>query len=141
MISKERVRHMTKLAAFEEREGKSCHKMTQYFRTDYVGMELLKSFLSGTLAFGILVGMWLVYGLEVLMEEINNMDLIAFGTEVLIKYLVFIACYLIATYIIYNIRYTRGRKQIKLFYTRLKKVSRLYETESGQNNFEDFDEL
>ena len=45
MISKERVRHMTKLAAFEEREGKKYHKMTQYFRRDYVGLELIKSYL------------------------------------------------------------------------------------------------
>ena len=53
MISKERVRHMTKLAAFEEREGKEYRKMTQYFRRDYVGLELLKSFLSGTISFEI----------------------------------------------------------------------------------------
>lgn len=139
MISKERVRHMTKLAAFEEREGKKYRKMTQYFRRDYVGLELMKSFLSGTIAFVILFGAWMLCGMETLMENINNMDLIAFGTETLIQYLVFIAVYLIVTYVVYNMRYTKGRKRIKLFYNRLRKVSRLYESESRQGNLEDFD--
>lgn len=44
MISKERVRHMTKLAEFENEESKACQKATQYFRRDYVAMELIKSF-------------------------------------------------------------------------------------------------
>ena len=45
MISKERVRHMTKLSEFENEESKACQKATQYFRRDYVAMELIKSFL------------------------------------------------------------------------------------------------
>lgn len=139
MISKERVRHMTKLAAFEEREGKKYHKMTQYFRRDYVGLELIKSFFTGTLAFGLMLMVWVVCGAESLMANINHMNLVVFETELLIWYLAFLAVYLIATYVIYNIRYTRGRKKIRLFYNRLKKVSRLYENESGQNNMEDFE--
>ena len=138
MISKERVRHMTKLAAFEEREGKKYYKMTQYFRRDYVGLELMKSFLTGTIAFIILFGVWALCGMEALMEDINDMDLVAFGTEILIEYLVFITIYLLVTYVVYNMRYTQGRKGIKLFYNRLKKVSRLYESEGRQSNLEDF---
>lgn len=139
MISKERVRHMTKLAAFEEREGKKYRKMTQYFRRDYVGLELIKSFFTGTLAFGLMFGIWAVCGAEALMENMNHMDLLAFGTEIVIGYLIFLAVYLLTTYIIYNVRYTRGRKKIKLFYNRLKKVSRLYENESRQSIVEDFE--
>lgn len=139
MISKERVRHMTKLAAFEEREGKKYHKMTQYFRRDYVGLELIKSFFSGTLAFGLILMVWAVCGAEELMNRVNQMNLVMLGIDLIIWYLIFLAVYLLATYVIYNIRYTRGRKKIRLFYNRLKKVSRLYESESGQSNMEDFE--
>ena len=112
--------------------------MTQYFRRDYVGLELMKSFLSGTIAFIIFFGVWALCGMESLMENINDMDLVAFGTEILIEYLVFITVYLLITYVVYNMRYTKGRKRIKLFYNRLKKVNRLYESENRQNNLEDF---
>ena len=41
MISKERVRHMTKLAEFENEESNACQTATQYYRRDYVAMELI----------------------------------------------------------------------------------------------------
>ncbi len=139
MISKEKVRQMTKLAAFEEREGKSCHKMTQFFRKDYVSMEMIKSFLTGTIAFAVIVGIWAVYRMEELMNEINKMDIPAFGIQLLMKYLVFMALYLLATYIIYNIRYSKGRRKIRQFYNGLKKISHLYESENRPGSFDDFE--
>lgn len=130
MISKERVRHMTKLAAYEDGEGKNYKKMTQYFRRDYVALELIKSFITGTIAFILMAGLWGVCNMEALMDSLNAKNIITFGTEIVIKYLVFLVIYMIATYIIYNMRYSAGRKKIKNFYNRLKRVSRLYENES-----------
>ena len=72
MISKERVRHMTKLAEFENEESKACQKATQYFRRDYVAMELIKSFFAGTIAFGLLFVLWLFYDMENLVKKIND---------------------------------------------------------------------
>lgn len=120
---------MTKLASFEDHEGKEQRRIRQYFRSDYVGIEIIKSFLTGTIAFAIFMVMWVIYQMEYLLEEINKIDLIAFGTEILIKYLVFMAVYFIVTYVVYNVRYSKGRKELKLFYIRLKKVSHLYESE------------
>ena len=113
MISKERVRHMTKLAEFENEESKACQKATQYFRRDYVAMELIKSFFAGTIAFGLLFVLWLFYDMENLVKKINDMDMIGFGIRIVMVYLVFLAAYLMITYIIYNRRYTKGRKQVK----------------------------
>lgn len=74
MISKERVRHMTKLSEFENEESKACQKATQYFRRDYVAMELIKSF-CGTIAFGLLLCCGF-YDMENLVKKINDMDMI-----------------------------------------------------------------
>lgn len=134
MISKERVRHMTKLAEFENEESKACQKATQYFRRDYVAIELIKSFFAGTIAFGLLFVLWLFYDMENLAKKINNMDLIGFGIQIIVIYLVFLAVYLIITYIIYNRRYTKGRKQVKEYYSRLKRVSSLYREEENMSN-------
>ena len=118
MISKERVRHMTKLAEFENEESKACQKATQYFRRDYVAMELIKAF-AGTIAFGLLLCCGF-YDMENLVKKINDMDMIGFGIRIVMVYLVFLAAYLMITYIIYNRRYTKGRKQVKEYYNRLK---------------------
>ena len=139
MISKERVRHMTKLAEFENEESKSCQKATQYFRRDYVALELIKSFFAGTIAFGLLFVVWLFYDMENLAKKINNIDLVGVGIQVVVGYLVFLAAYLIITYIMGNRRYTKGRKQVKEYYNRLKRVSSLYREEENISNTDDWE--
>jgi len=130
MISKERVRHMTKLSEFENEESKACQKATQYF---------IKSFFAGTIAFGLLFVLWLFYDMENLVKKINDMNMIGFGIRIVMVYLVFLAAYLMITYIIYNRRYTKGRKQVKEYYNRLKRVSSLYREEENISNTDDWE--
>lgn len=139
MINNERVKYMAKLAEYESTDGRTDQKTTQYFRRDYVAMELIKSFVTGTIAFGLICLMWMGYGMENLMEQINNMDIVGFATEIVIIYIAFMAVYLLVTYLIYNARYTAGRKNVKAFYEKLQKISRLYEEEnmSGAEDWED----
>ena len=79
-------------------------------------MELIKSFFAGTIAFGLLFVLWLFYDMENLVKKINDMDMIGFGIRIVMVYLVFLAAYLMITYIIYNRRYTKGRKKVKEYY-------------------------
>ena len=44
MINEDKVRIMTKLAAFDKRQAVECADVTVFFRSDYIGKELLKSF-------------------------------------------------------------------------------------------------
>ncbi|MEE1251309.1 MAG: hypothetical protein UHU19_19070 [Lachnospiraceae bacterium] len=129
MINEERVKQMTQMAIYEEGKGRSDVPMTQYFRHDYIGKEMVKSILTGTIAFALLCAMYLLYQLEYFMENINQIDVLTFGTGILIKYIIFIAVYLFITYVVYGVRYTVGRKHIKIFYAHLKKVNKLYEQE------------
>lgn len=110
MISKERVRHMTKLSEFENEESKACQKATQYFRRDYVAMELIEKLLPEPLRSDFFCAM-AFYDMENLVKKINDMDMIGFGIRIVMVYLVFLAAYLMITYIIYNRRYTKGRKR------------------------------
>ena len=47
MINEERVKQMTQMAIYEEGKGRSDVPMTQYFRHDYIGKEMVKSILTG----------------------------------------------------------------------------------------------
>ena len=51
MIDQERVREMTKLAAYEQREGKKYRQVIRYYRGDFAARHLLKGFLYGTAAY------------------------------------------------------------------------------------------
>lgn len=129
MLNQERVEEMIRLAVFDQKEGEACKPMIQYFRKDYIVKELLKSFVTGTLAFGIIIGLGVMYQAENIVNSLNKVDirgtLIEFGTA----YLVFMAVYFIVTYVIYYRRYSAGRQKVKKYYVHLKKVSRSYHQE------------
>ena len=126
MVNEQRLHSMIKIAKFDANDGKSCKPMIQYARKDYVALQLLKSFVIGTIAFFIMLGLWVLYSMETLMKQINNMDLIQSAITLGILYGVFMVIYLLATYIIFNVKYTYGRKKGKKYYAGLKKINAMY---------------
>ncbi len=129
MVNEERLRHMIKMAAFDKNDGKECRPMAEYARADYVSLQLLRSFISGTIGFGLILVLWVMYSLEYIMEEINKIDIVGFATSIGIKYLIFMLVYLIITYLVYNSRYTAGRRKVKKYYSNLKNVNKIYARE------------
>lgn len=129
MINEERLRPMVRMARFDKNNGKACKPMIQYARPDYVSMELLKSFISGSIAFAILCVMWGLYDTSALLGMLNGTHIKGFIIGVGIRYIIFLIVYLIATYIVYQIRYTKGRKLVKGYYKDLKNINNHYERE------------
>lgn len=129
MVNEERLSQMIEMARFDSAERKRCTPMIQYARKDYVSMHLLKSFVAGTIAYGVALGLWALYSMEELLKTLNSMELEGFIISLLLKYIVFLAVYLGVTYIVANQKYTRGRSKVKKYYGSLKKVDQMYERE------------
>lgn len=129
MVNEERLRHMIKMEAFEEHDGTECRPMTQYARRDYISMQMLRSLITGTIAYVMMVGLWAVYEMERLMEQITGMDLQKFIGTLILLYVAFMIVYEIVTYLIFQMKYSAGRKKVKQYYSRLKKVNKMYERE------------
>lgn len=129
MVNEERLRYMVKMAKFDVNDRKKCQPMMQYARRDYVSLQMLKSFVTGTIAFGMIVAIWGLYSMETLMAKINSMDLLGTLLILGISYGIFIVVYLSATYIVFHMKYTRGRQKVKKYYNGLKKVNAMYDRE------------
>ncbi len=129
MLNEERIRLMTKMASYEANEGKKNVSIGSYFRGDYIGLQVIKSVISGTIGFFIIFAVYLGYDLETFMTEIYKMDLFLFGKNVVIAYLIFVGVYAVISYAVYTYRYTKAKKSLKLYYNNLKKLSYLYEKE------------
>lgn len=127
MLNEERIILMTKLASYESGEGKQCSATGNYFRSDYVGMQVLKSIICASVAFAICFGLYVLYDFENFMLEIYRMDLFAFAKQVLIYYAVTVAGYTLLTYGVYSYRYSKAKKSLKNYYNNLRKLSSLYE--------------
>ena len=129
MLNEERIKLMTKMAAYEADEGKKNVAIGNYFRGDYIGLQVIKSIISATIAFVIVFGLFVFYDFEVVMSDIYKMDLLGFGRTVITAYLIFVAVYALISYMIYTYRYAKARKSLKMYYNNLKKLAYLYDKE------------
>ena len=121
---------MTRLASFETGEGKRSMAIGSYFRGDYIAKEIVKSIIYGTVAFGIVLGLYLAYDFEMFMENIYEIDLWAFGKAILIRYLITIGVYSVITYIVYVVRYRRARRNLRIYNNNLRRLASMYRKES-----------
>ncbi|MBQ7925153.1 MAG: hypothetical protein IJ335_02550 [Lachnospiraceae bacterium] len=127
MLNEERVILMTKMASYEATDGKKHIKAGNFFRGDYLSIEVMKSLVYGTLAFALGFGLYVLYDFEVFMQDIYKMDLFVFIQNILIYYAVFIVIYGVVSYFIYSYRYKQARIHLKRYYQNLKKLSMLYQ--------------
>lgn len=134
MLNEDRIKLMTKMASYEAREGKKEIPITKFFRIDYVTFNLVKTVISTTIAFCLIVAMWVLYKAEYFITNIHKMDLLALGKSVLKYYVVFMIVYLVVAYFVYIIKYNNSKKGVRKYYGQLKRLSKLYDKEEGNKN-------
>ena len=127
MLSEERVILMTKMASYEEHEGKQNMKIGNYFRSDYIAIHVLESIFCATLSFALIFAMYIFYDIEVLMQDIYKMDLVSFAKNVLMYYGITVVIYGAISYFVCAYRYSKAKKSLRLYYQNLKKLNSLYE--------------
>lgn len=126
MLNEERVILMTKMASYEEHEGKKNVTIGNYFRSDYIAIQVLKSVVYATVAFAIVFALFLFYDMEVFVQDIYKLDLFSFARTILTYYGVTVVVYALAAYGIYSYRYAKAKKSLKCYYQNLKKLNSLY---------------
>jgi hypothetical protein len=126
MINEERVKLMTRMAAYENSGHKKNKYIISFFKSDFISLQLMKSFIANSIAFAIFFGLYILYDFEVFMKEIYKMDLFDFIKNVLILYTIFIVILSVVTYIVALYQYNRALQSTKLYYSNLKKLSQMY---------------
>ena len=81
MLNEEKVILMTHMASYENGEGKENVKIGNYFRSDYIAVQVLKSAICGTIAYGIGFGLYALYNMEILLQDFFNSRLIIFSPD------------------------------------------------------------
>lgn len=139
MLNKEQIRIMTRMASYEEGEGKEYLPVKQYYRKDYVSYEMIKTFVSSTISFGILFLLYMLYSMDALIEELAKMDLVQFGISLLIKYIIFVVIYQVIACLLYNRKYTKATDSVKKYHGDLKKAIRIQERDEKLQSAEDWE--
>lgn len=126
MLNEDKIRLMYRLASYEANQGKKDVPIHNYFRGDYISFQLLKSAIYATVGFALAVVMYVLYNLEEFLENFYKMDFVEFLQDVLSKYWLVLAIYLVISYFVYAYRYHRARKHIRLYRQQLRELSQMY---------------
>lgn len=133
MINEERIKIMAKMSMLEESKGRELLDIGTYYRSDYISVFMIKTLLATTTAFVLLFGLWAVYQWDFFMKNMNKLDLIFLGKEILICFICYSIIFQIIAYGVYTSRYRRAKKQLKSLKEEVQKLSDLYKTEVAEN--------
>lgn len=132
MINEERVRHMARMAFIDQDQTRQSSQIKEYYGSDYVGKEVLKSIFTGTIAFGLIVLLVLLRAGEDAIGTISSVitkNWWEVGKQFVFLYLSFEALYLLVTVMVYRYRYHQGMRTKKRYLYHLKKLNKLYARE------------
>lgn len=122
MVNKEKVALMTRLALYEQGEGKTGLPMSKYYHSDYMALRLINSVIVTTLVYIMAVALIVLVNVEQFLEEVVTMDLQALGKNILIAYVVVLVINIVITYAIGNYRFKKHRKGLNEYNGNLKKL-------------------
>lgn len=130
MLNEKKIRLMTKLALFEESEGKQELKLDRYYRIDYIRYQILKSIVSVTIGYLLILILILLYQSEHILNKITVIDYRTVGIYTLMIYLFLVVFYSFITGIVSYFQYGRARKKVKRYKKYLKALRLFYKEES-----------
>ena len=130
MLNEERVILMTRMAVYENGEGRKNGAIGSYFRGDYIGLQVLKSVISATISFVLVCAVLVLYNFDGIMDSLYGIDLFVAVKKVIIAYGVVVAVYALISYLIYSFMYKKARKKQKAYASSLRRLSEMYQREA-----------
>ena len=138
MLNEEKVKSMTKAAAYEKGPEKKNIEIGSYFRGDYLGLHMVKSALAYTLAFAIIVATWSAGQIEEMMLMISRPSYLKNIIKVMvIAYVSGLVVYECIIYTFYSYRYRLAKKSLRGYDSHLKKIHKFYETQESADVLEE----
>ena len=129
MINEEKIKIMDGLALYEKQEGRKYLPISKYYRSDYIGLALIKNFFLVTIGYGLILAVISAYNLEYLLDNVHKMNLVSLGIVALAGYIGILVLYSVLTYIQYTVKYYRAKKSVKQYYAQLTKLEKIYTRE------------
>jgi len=132
MLNEEKIRLMTGIAMYEKKAEKDVFPVTRYFKSDYVGSHMIRSFLIYTFLCVCLAGMWLLYQIEDILNTMDISVLLESAKYIAVIYAAGLALYLLITFIVYIKRYNRASKSLRIYQAKLRRLDKKYNGQAVQ---------
>ena len=133
MLDVQKIKKMHKLAVYESGEGKQLLAISNYYRSDYIGLALIKNFFLTTIAYALLLMGWAGYRSDYLMNNLHRMNLPLLVVAALGGYIILLVVYSVLTYIYCTVKYAKAQKGIQEYYKALGQLKKIYDREERRN--------
>lgn len=132
MLNNRKVRLMSRLAMYEQKEGKEDIRISKYFRTDYVRLNVLKTVVAVTFGYLIILLLLILYHSEYLIQEAVTLDYKGIILRYAGIYIMIFVVYGSLAMIGYMLKYRMSRKKLAKYFRMLRKLRSLYREEDGE---------
>ena len=131
MLDKNRVRLMTKMAAYEKSLAVEDFKISSYYKKDYASMNTLITAIWVTIGYALIVGLVGVCNLDALLKDLTVTKLFIMGGAVVGAYLVILIIYCVCPGSFYKTRHNKAKQRMKKYYRDLSRLGKLYMKEKN----------
>ena len=129
MLNNDKIRIMTRLALYEQGNGKNDIKISHFYKSDYIRYNILKTIVAVTVGIALLLGFAGLYNMEYIISNATKINYRQLGISLLILYLLIIIGYVILTIAVTSVKYKRARKNLAKYNRDLKELYAIYKAE------------
>lgn len=129
MVDKEKLKLMIDLARYEEKNGKKNYIINSYFQFDYVERHMLGGFVAYTLCFILVFILIFFYRFDEVSNQTNILVILEMFKPYLTYYVIGLLVYELIIIIVYTLRYSMGKREVRTQSNKLKKLKKKYYSE------------
>ena len=130
MLNNEKISIMTKLALYEQKNAKSEIKYSKYYRSDYLAIKMIKSFVAVTIAYALMLALWLLFSADAFIGRLKTTNsFMAVVILIVMFYILITVVYMIFTYIYYSKKFSAIRENLNKYNGELKVLHKIQEEE------------
>ncbi|MBR1813420.1 MAG: hypothetical protein IJ773_06310 [Lachnospiraceae bacterium] len=134
MLNEEKIRLMTKAAAFEEREKKGILRTNRFFCFDFVTGGMLKTAVGITIGAVLVAALWGLIHIEELLTQTRLEAFIDIGLTIVFYYAIVLLIYTAISLVVYLIKYWRAEAQMQQYVNLLRRIEKIDEREASRGS-------
>lgn len=129
MLDEQKIKLMTRLAFYENGQGKEDFKISEYYRKDYAGLHVICSILWVTVGYVCLGALIVLAGLDALMSKMSAGLIITLGLAAVVGYFVLVIAFAVISSHVFNRKHRQARQRVKKYNHDLTRLLKMYEKE------------
>ncbi|MCB6414474.1 hypothetical protein OCV99_01605 [Dorea acetigenes] len=129
MLDERKVKLMTKMALYEQKEGKEDFKVSAYYRKDYASVHTIYSILWMTVGYILLIVLIGFAAMDSLTANMTLSVIVLLTGSIIIGYFLVVFIGGVASHQFYNNKHQEARSRVKKYNHHLIRLLKMYEKE------------